>query len=282
VEKEYQTLGVELLSATEDFGEDPIQASVMKFLTDGMNHWQVRTNGRDVAQKMLYKVENGGSVGRAKLGYLNDRKDVDGRLITTISIDPQRAPLVRWAFETYAIGKVSLKQLRDQLGDQDLTTRPSRRWPEKTISLSQLSNVLRDPYYTGITRYKGHLYIGRHEPLITKELFLRVQGVLNERAQRGQRDVVHHHWAQGLLWCARCQRNDRASRLVFSEAKGNGGVYQYYICTGSQQGFCDLGSLPVGEVEQELGREFGSLQISQDLVDTIRREVELASNKPKQ
>jgi site-specific DNA recombinase len=103
-----------------------------------------------------------------------------------------------------------------------------------------------------------------------------VQGVLNERAQRGQRDVVHHHWAKGLLWCARYQRNDRSSRLVFSEAKGNGWVYQYYICTSSQQGVCDLRSLPVGEVEQELEREFGSLQISHDLVDTIRREVELA------
>jgi site-specific DNA recombinase len=276
VEKEFQGLGVELVSATEDFGNDPDNSAFMKHVTDGMNHLHVRMNGRDVAKKLLHKVENGGSVGRAKIGYLNDRKDFDGRLVTTISVDPLRAPLIKWAFEAYATGEYSLTSLRDALADQGLTTRPTRRWPQQPISHNQLSNVLRDPYYAGVILYKGELYPGRHEPLITKELYLRVQNVLNERAQRGQRDVYHHHWVKGLIWCERCQKAGRASRLIFTEAKGNGGTYGYYICRGRQEGLCDLPSLPIADVEDRLARAFGTLAIGQDFVDSIRSDIDAA------
>ena len=274
VEKEFLELKVELVSATEDFGSDPDDSAFMKHVTDGVNHLAGRKNGRDVAKKLLHKVENGGSVGRAKIGYLNDRKDFDGRLITTISIDPQRAPLIKWAFEAYATGQYSLTRLREALADQGLTTRPTRRWPQQPISHSQLSNMLRDPYYAGVILYKGNLYPGRHEPLISKDLYLRVQTVLDERAQRGQRDVYHHHWVKGLIWCQRCHKAGRASRLIFTEAKGNGGVYGYYICRGRQEGLCDLPSLPIQDVEDSLARAFGALAISQEFVDSIRSEID--------
>ena len=62
-----------------------------------MNEVQVRMDGEDAKVKMAHKVEQGGSVGRAKLGYLNVRKDFSGRLVNTIDIDPVRAPLIEWA-----------------------------------------------------------------------------------------------------------------------------------------------------------------------------------------
>jgi site-specific DNA recombinase len=276
VEKEFHALGVDLVSATEDFGSDPDQAAFMKQITDGVNHYHVRVNGRDVAKKMLHKVEKGGSVGRAKLGYVNDRKEVEGRLVTTVSIDPERAPMVRWAFEAYATGEYTMSELREAVSDQGLTTRPTRRWPQQPVSLSQLANVMRDPYYAGVIRYKGELYNGRHQTIISKELFLRVQAILDERAQRGQRDVYHHHWAKGVIWCARCKKQGRASRLILSKARGNGGVYDYFICRGRQQRFCDLPSLPVSEVETQLGTLFDGLPVSDELIEKMSVEIERA------
>lgn len=104
VEREFRDLGVEILSATEDFGSDEHQSALMKHITDGMNAYNYRANGRDVAKKMLHKVENGGSVGRARIGYLNTRSEHEGRLVNTISVDPKRGPLIRGAFEMYATG----------------------------------------------------------------------------------------------------------------------------------------------------------------------------------
>ena len=73
---------------------------------------------------------------------------------------------------------------------------------------------------------------------------------------------------------ASCGKRD--SRLIFTEAKGNGGTYTYYICRGRQEGFCDLPSLPVDEVEDSLGRHFATLAINSGFVESIRSEVELA------
>lgn len=54
----------------------------------------------------------------------------------------------------------------------------------------------------------GELFPGRHDPLISKELFLRVQDVLAKRARRGQRDRVHHHFPKGLLFAAPAPKMD--------------------------------------------------------------------------
>ncbi len=234
----------------------------------------MRANGRDISKKMLHKAQQGGTVGRAKLGYLNVRKTFDGRLVNTIDIDPERAPLIKWAFEAYASGDYTINELHRALADQGLRTRPSRRWPAKPVSQSQISQILHDPYYAGVIRYVGELFPGRHEPLITKELFLRVQDVLSERAQRGQRDVTHHHYLKGLLYCQKCFEKGTLSRLVFSQIKGSGGVYDYFICRGRQEGICDLTSLPVAEVEEKIARHFADIGLPADFIERIRGDIE--------
>jgi len=120
------SMGVKLISAKEDFGEG-YMADAMEAVTDIMNEVQVRQSGEDIKQKMLHKAMSGGTTGRAKIGYLNVRKDFDGRLVNTIDIDPERAPLVRWAFEQYATGEYSMSVLREQLAEQGLTTRPTAK-----------------------------------------------------------------------------------------------------------------------------------------------------------
>ncbi|MGH3712179.1 MAG: recombinase family protein [Micromonosporaceae bacterium] len=71
-------MGVKLVSAKEDFGEG-IMADAMEAVTDIMNEVQVRLSGQDIATKMHNKARNGGTLGRAKLGYANSRLDIEGR-----------------------------------------------------------------------------------------------------------------------------------------------------------------------------------------------------------
>ncbi|MDZ5144585.1 serine integrase family protein [Microbacterium testaceum] len=91
------SMGVKLISAKEDFGEG-YMADAMEAVTDIMNEVQVRQSGEDIKQKLLNKAKHGGTVSRAKLGYMNARVEFDGRLINTISVDERRAPLIQWAF----------------------------------------------------------------------------------------------------------------------------------------------------------------------------------------
>ena len=264
--------GVRLISAKEEFGEG-YMADAMEAITDIMNEVQVRMSGEDVKVKMAHKVEQGGSVGRAKLGYLNVRKDFSGRLVNTIDVDPDRAPLVTWAFEQYATGRYSIARLQRLLEAQGLATRSSPSQAAKTVSTSRLALILRDPYYTGVIRYKDKLYVGRHEALVSKETFLKVQDVLDMRKRHGSRDIVHFHYLKGMLFCGECRDAGRTSRLLYSRNTGNGGVYEYLICAAHQRRLCSTPGARVDQLEAEIVPVIAAERIATDDLEKMQEAV---------
>ena len=267
--------GITLVSAKENFG-DGYMGDAMEAITDVVNELQVRMSGEDIKIKMAHKVERGGSVGRAKLGYLNVRKDFGGRLVNTIDVDPVRAPLIGWAFEQYATNQHSIAQLQMMLEDQGLTTRPSSKRPTRVLSTSQLAMILRDPYYTGVIRYNGRLHAGRHEPLISKELFLAVQKILDGRNRKGDRDRIHFHFLRGLLYCAECNDAGRTSRLVYSQNKGHGGTYEYYVCTAKQRGLCTMSSVRLDDIEAAVAQVAAAERFDIHDLTAVREELRRA------
>jgi site-specific DNA recombinase len=268
-------LGVKLISAKEDFGEGYL-ADAMEAVTDIFNEMEVRRNGEDIKAKLRNKALNGGTVTRAKLGYLNIRAEQDGRLFNSIGLDPKRASLVLKAFELYATGEYSIDRLTVTMADLGLTTRPSARWPrEQPVSDSKLHSMLSDPYYAGWVTVDGQLLPGRHDAIISQALFDRAQVVLNARSARGQRDRVLSHYLKGILYCDRCHTTaKRTSRLIYTEATGNGGRYGYYVCRARQDGLCDLPHLPVSQVENAIAAHYSLLPVPDDFATAVRTELE--------
>jgi site-specific DNA recombinase len=84
--------------------------------------------------------------------------------------------------------------------------------------------MLRDLYYVGCIVYKGEVYAGRHEAIIDQALFDRVQEVMGFRSKNGQRDRVLQHYLKSMLFCDRCERHERTSRLIYTEAKNRFGT----------------------------------------------------------
>lgn len=268
-------LGVRLLSAREDFGEGTY-AEAMEAVTDIMNQVQNQLSGEDIRIKMRNKAINGGTIGRAKLGYLNVRKDIDGRQVNTIELDTKRAPLILKAWELYATGDYTIERLEAHMADMGLTSRATARAPEGPITASKLHQMLKDPYYCGYVTYKGEIYPGRHEPIVGQELFEQVQEVMDRRSRRGQRDRVHHHFAKGMLFCRRCHDEGRTSRMIFTEAIGRGGTYYYYVCGRRKEGTCTLPYLPVDRIEDALERHYETLDLPGTFVTDICARIDRA------
>src|SRR5262249_20624135 len=132
----------------------------------------------EVMKGMVTKAKRGGTPYMAPLGYLNHREFTDGADIRTIVLDPDRAPLIRWAFEEYALGDWTIRQLVDALNAQGLRSRKTAKRIEKAITINGLHHILRNPYYMGVVPYRGVYHEGKHEPLISTETWLRVQDVL--------------------------------------------------------------------------------------------------------
>jgi DNA invertase Pin-like site-specific DNA recombinase len=116
--------------------------------------------------------------------------------------DPKRAPYVRRAFELYATQTYSFRGLLTELTRLGLRTRSG-----KPISKGCLEVLLSNPFYYGMIHIKrtGRKYPGRHEPLISKALFDRVQTIKSDRQHKKQ--TVHNHTYRRLFTCAGCGRS---------------------------------------------------------------------------
>ena len=92
---------------------------------------------------------------------------------------------------------------------------------------STIHFILRHPLYMGEFDWNGRRYKAKHKPLVSRELWERVQGVLDGRnarkLRRGSRDFAF----SGLMTCGHC-----GCALVGEIKKGR---YVYYHCTGYKQ-----------------------------------------------
>ncbi len=254
--RELRNLGIAILSVKDPTDDSPT-GDLMAHMVDGFNEYQSRVSGQDIAYKMEAKAARGGTPGKAPLGYLNVREGVDGREVRTVALDPERGPLIRMLFERYATGQYSFPKLRELAATAGLKSRPTRRHPAgTTLSIHKIGQLLRDRYYLGIVTFNGTEYPGRHEPLITRELFDKVQTVLTEQRGAGVRERKWDHYLKGLVWCGRCGR-----RLIIERAKSKTGrLYFYYLCLSrNENGSCDLPRFNVVDVEATVAAHYATI-----------------------
>jgi DNA invertase Pin-like site-specific DNA recombinase len=171
-------------------------------------------NLRDEVKKGLYgRLKQGIFPFAAPVGYLNTGK---GNLKT---IDPVRGPLVRHLFERYASGTASFEELRHELAVMGLRTAAG-----KPLFPNSLTLILNNPFYMGVIRIhrSGETFPGAHEPLITKDLFDRVQDIL--RGKTVPKAKKHRFLLRLMVKCGNCARRALTGEYQKSHA--------YYRCHG--------------------------------------------------
>lgn len=169
--------------------------------------------------------KEGRLMGKAPFGYINRSKE-DGRKY--IAPKEPEASNMRCAFNEIAKGVFACDQVRQKMNAQSQTK----------LSRSAFHVAVRNPLYCGkifIAKFKdeeAHLVQGQHEPLISEELFNKVQLVLdgNKRVERPNTKILSDKNLplRGFLVCPECGRN-----LTGSASKGRTNRYYYYHCVSS-------------------------------------------------
>ena len=182
----------------------------------------------EVKKGMREKAEQGIFPSRAPFGYRNNR------LERTIEVNPEHAEIVRELFELYASGQYSLDKLRKQIIPQ---------YGLKFVKTA-LDKLLKNTFYYGQFTWDGKHYKGTHTPIVSMELFDRVQSTFQGHSHTKHRK--HNFPFAGLLHCA----HDNC--MVTAEIKRN--RYIYYHCTG-YRGKCELPYFR----EEALGNRLGEI-----------------------
>ncbi len=260
--------GVMLVSATENIDETP-SGMLLHGIMSTIAEFYSRNLASEVAKGMNQKARTGGTNGKAPIGYLNVTKRDDlGREMRIVEPDPERAALVKWAFEAYATGNYSTITLREELIDRGLTTVPTPKRPAKPPALSTIQRMLSSPYYKGNVCFRGATYDGIHEPLVATEVWYRVQAVLTAHQTSGEKTQAHDHYLKGSVYCGEC-----GSRLILTNAKSRRGViYPYFICSGrhSKRTSCERKAMYVPDIEAAVEDYYRSIQIAPHIITALR------------
>ena len=265
---EIELAGARLISATENIDQTPA-GRLMHGMLASFAEYYSRNLANEVLKGATEKAKRGGTPNRAPIGYLNIREQLpEGGEVRTVAIDPERAPIVLWAFETYATGLYSLADIELLLEARGLRTRGNRRCGPQPMSLSRVHKMLSNPYYVGTVTYRGKQYEGRHTKLVNQDLFDQVQAVLKAHSHSGERDRKHQHYLKGTIRCGTC-----GCRLVYSRNKGNGGTYEYFVCPRNQRGECPQGYQPVDLVETAIEDHYTGVPFSEAEREEIRRTI---------
>lgn len=170
----------------------------------------------ETSKGMMEKAAQGHWPTTAPYGYRNNK------MTRLVELDPEKALYVKRAFELYGTGEYSIQRLIKILAEEGFQFRPSQAKP----ATSNMHHILTNTFYTGHFVYKGVSRIGHHPPIVSMELFNRVQKQLKKsnKPDYSKREIAYAN----IIECGHCGCN------VVGDIKQKG-RYIYYRCTHYKQ-----------------------------------------------
>jgi site-specific DNA recombinase len=175
----------------------------------------------NVIHGMRRARKEGRYMGLAPIGYKN-KTDENG--MKYIAPDEPQTSILKWSFEELAEGVYNTEQVFKLAKAKGFKGTKGLFW-----------FAIRNPVYCGkifVPKYKDEecqLVKGTHEPIITEELYYRVQDVLDGRKRSTYRPKIltnENLPLRGFLLCPQCGK-----LLTGSTSKGLTKYYTYYHCT---------------------------------------------------
>lgn len=279
-------LDLEIITPSKTFTKEDIFLMYIEF---GMANQFVNDLSKNVKRGLKSKAEKGWLPSGAKPGYTNDKFAEKGN--KTTPIDPERFPLIRKTWDLVLTGTYGpLQALRTLNEEWGYRTPKHKRIGGKPMTRSYIYKMLTDPFYYGEFEYpvgSGIWHKGKHQPMITREEFDRVQIFLGNKGR--PRPKTHAFTYPGLLRCGECSAMITAEekyQIICSHCKYKFSSlnkatcphcqtlitamdnptrlhYIYYHCTKRKKKTCSQKAIRVEVLEQQFDTLLEKIQISE-------------------
>jgi site-specific DNA recombinase len=269
--EELDTYEVVLRSATEPFDTGSAAGRMMLQMLAVFAEFEHATIVDRVSAGIERRAKEGRwYAGRPPFGYLLSDE------LRTLVPDPVKAPVVRRIFDLYTRQRLGTIAIARELRDEDAPA-PSAGWGHPAVHW-----IIGNPTYAGRIRWRDQLFDGAHEPLVDELTFQRAQAILRERGEDifRRRGNASDFLLSGVVRCGHCGK-----AYVGMSARGNGGRYEYYACSGRQKhgpNACRNDRLPRHKLEHAVLQQLAGLFRESDLVaDALAKaEQEAARARP--
>lgn len=246
---------MEIRTFSQSFRNNPNEKFLLTIL-GGQAKLENDNRGINVKRGLRARAEMGLWPGVAPVGYLNQKR-LDRRC--QIIIDPDRAPVVKKMFEKMAYEKWSGRKiyhwLRFELNFKSVGNH--------NLAVSNVYHTLQNPLYYGVFEYpknSGNWYQGKYEPIVTKELFEKVQEHLKrDKIVRESKEFAFTK----LMTCGLCGSGISAEEKYKQLKDGTSAKYIYYGCGRSKDRHCKSQYLREEDLTEQLIGQLDKIDLNQ-------------------
>ncbi len=248
------------------------QGKFMLNIAFGQSKYYVDSLSENTKRGLRQKVRQGEYPSVAPIGYINDVRN------KSIIVDRKKAKVIKAAFEYYATGNARLEDVSDFLAQRGILSRGGKR-----IHKTRATFILSNPFYTGLFRYSKELHEGKHEPIIAKKIFDKVQEVLKQRGRPHHKTKYEPQPYCGLLKCGTCGMSITGEYRVKRQKNGNTHDYIYYHCTKKRKDMkCPEPCIRQEELDKQLSHLIQKFSLRADWAEKMLEMVETDKDKSAQ
>ena len=247
---------VVLRSSTEPFDTSNSAGKMMLQMLGVFAEFEHATIVERTKAGMERKARNGEWCGGfVPYGYQNTEGE--------IFVNEEEAAVVRRLFRYYVHGKKGATKIYRELNAAGLRKRSGILWDNRALIV-----ILKNPFYTGMIRWKNSVFEGKHEGIISQEMFDKAQAILEKRniQSNGNRfKKSSDFFLTGLITCGKCGKG-----LVGRAANRNGHRHKYYSCSNrTYHKSCDLPNIRADIVEVLTVKEIRSIFLNSELLERV-------------
>lgn len=217
--EEVEARGAYVVSATSSYDPRTAVGKYMQLMELANARFQNDEKRATTIENSIKALLKGRWIGKAPRGY--DQRTTKKEQIITIN---EEGKLLRKAFLWKANNKLSNEEIRIKLAKEGLI-----------ICKQKLSEVFKNPFYCGFMAHKflqGEIVQGNHPPLVSKEIFLKVNNELSKN-HSGYEQKIDKEYAPliGTIKCPCCGNNLTASISTKMRKKFGRTDIGYYVCS---------------------------------------------------
>ncbi len=230
------------------------QGKFMLNIAFGQSKYYVDSLSENTKRGLRQKVRRGEYPGPAPIGYINDVRT------KTIVVDKKKAKIIKAAFELYVKGDKTLEDISNFLAHHGILSRGGKK-----IHKDRIKFILSNPFYYGHFRYAGEIHEGKHELIIAKKLFDKVQEVLKQRGKPQRKEKIPKAFT-GLLRCGEC------GMMITAEIQKG---HIYYRCTKKNKAVkCSQPYIREEELDRQLSKMIQKVSLPQDWAEELLKMAE--------
>jgi site-specific DNA recombinase len=255
--KQLEAKGTILAFSKEDFDFSTPDGMLHFHILAVFADWYLKNLARETKKGKFSRIVSGKSNNQLPFGYV---QDTAGNAIVV----EEEAKAILGAFERYVTGNYTDRQIAEWIKAQGFSSRRAREWHKDNVR-----TILNNDFYYGLVRYHDDLYPGKHEPIITKELFDQTQEVRRQhgRSPRSNAPSLRVYLINTLAHCSACGRTLRA--------QGGREDFRYYREPSLLRGFSDCPhrgmSIHAAIADEQVGRIMQAFRLPENWQESIKK-----------